>query len=123
MRGIDFLARHAHHESFEYPLGSFQGGAIQRPLKELSSDEEDHADRRESNSTNSQDHSESNDDLNGKGAQGPSLKGPVLAAPVDGRLGGAEALYPYLVVCVIITVVQSCLIELIKLAQKLGLGF
>ncbi|KAG0616462.1 hypothetical protein M758_5G117700 [Ceratodon purpureus] len=99
VRGIDFLARHAHHESFEFPLGSFQGGAIQRPLKEMTSDEEDlHEDRRDFRSSNSQNHSEPNDDENGKEAQGTKLNGSVLATSGYGRLEGTEALYPYLVV-------------------------
>lgn len=100
MRGIDFLARHAHHESFEYPLGSFQGGAIQRPLREMSSDEEDlRAERGNFSSTNSQTNSELNDGAHGREAQGPNLKGLVLATSDSGRLEGTEALYPYLVVC------------------------
>lgn len=97
MRGIDFLARHAHHESFEYPLGAFQGGAIQRPLKEIYSEEE--GDLRADTSANSQDHSEAKEDTNGAEAQGSILKGPVLASSTNGRPGGPEALYPYLVVC------------------------
>ncbi|KAJ7558007.1 hypothetical protein O6H91_04G021000 [Diphasiastrum complanatum] len=41
VRGIDFLARHADQESFEYPKGPYRGGAIQRPLPltETSSDD------------------------------------------------------------------------------------
>lgn len=77
MRGIDFLARHAHHESFEYPLGSFRGGAIQRPLKEMCNEEGDRA----------ADSQESTDDV------------PVLASAANGRLEPPESLYPYLVVC------------------------
>jgi hypothetical protein len=97
VRGIDFLAQHAHRESFEFPLGSFQGGVIQRPLKEMSSDEDLHADKRNYSSSNSQDHSEPN----GKEAQESNLEGPVLATSDNGRLGGTEALYPYLVVMII----------------------
>jgi type II pantothenate kinase len=76
VRGIDFLARHAHHESFEYPLGSFRGGAIQRPLKEMCDEEGDQA----------ADSQESTDDV------------LVLANAANGRLGPRESLYPYLVV-------------------------
>lgn len=79
VRGIDFLARHAHHESFEYPLGSFRGGAIQRPLKEMCNQEGDRAADDSQESTG--------DDV------------PVLASAANGQLEPAESLYPYLVVC------------------------
>lgn len=99
MRGIDFLARHAHQESFEYPAGSFRGGAIQRPLKEISDDEyELQAERRASSSTSSQDRSKSNEDMNGTEALRRVVKGPVLATSDIERLGGPQDLYPYLVV-------------------------
>uniref|UniRef100_A0A7I4B946 Pantothenate kinase n=1 Tax=Physcomitrium patens TaxID=3218 RepID=A0A7I4B946_PHYPA len=99
VRGIDFLARHAHQESFEYPAGSFRGGAIQRPLKEISDDEyELQAERRASSSTSSQDRSKSNEDMNGTEALRRVVKGPVLATSDIERLGGPQDLYPYLVV-------------------------
>lgn len=84
MRGIDFLARHAHHESFEYPLGSFRGGAIQRPLKEMCNEEEEEEEEGDRAADDSQ---ESTDDV------------PVLASAANGRQEPPESLYPYLVVC------------------------
>ncbi|KAI5055809.1 hypothetical protein GOP47_0029330 [Adiantum capillus-veneris] len=106
VRGIDFLMKHAQHESFEYPKGSFQGGLIQRPLRspEDSSNDSDENLSEEENAdcvyqlnklTSTLETTGSSE----KGSDQAKIRGAALC---DGfhRSGGHEArtLYPYLVI-------------------------
>lgn len=101
MRGIDFLARHAHHESFEYPSGLYKGGVIQRPWQENSSDDGDN-DPSEDESPTGPSEVDNILDSTAERKGGNKGKGTVFRGPVatsgTGWLGGSKALYPYLVV-------------------------
>ena len=109
MRGIDFLARHAHHDSFEYPSGSYQGGVIQRPLNENRHDEGDIS---HTTSPNTSESSGDGSDSKGRQPEANTFRGPVLAPSGSGWLGESEDLYPYLVVCCLQT---SLLKKLVKM--------
>ncbi|CAK9204695.1 unnamed protein product [Sphagnum troendelagicum] len=104
VRGIDFLARHAHHESFEYPSGSYEGGVIQRPWQENCSDDSQSDISGDDSPSSSptekealQTQEKSTEKWNG-GSKDMGLRGSTLATSGTGWQGGSEALYPYLVV-------------------------
>ncbi len=105
VRGIDFLARHAHHESFEYPSGSYEGGVIQRPWRENCSDDSQSdisGDDSPSSSPAEKEALQTQEKLTEKwkgGSKDMGLRGSTLATSGTGWQGGSEALYPYLVVC------------------------
>lgn len=109
MRGIDFLARHAHHDSFEYPSGSYQGGVIQRPLNENRNDEGDIS---HTTSPTTSESSGDGSDSKGRQPEANTFRGPVLAPSGSSWLGESEDLYPYLVVCCLQT---SLLKKLVKM--------
>eukprot|EP00252_Welwitschia_mirabilis_P010322 TRINITY_DN2352_c0_g1_i1.p1 TRINITY_DN2352_c0_g1~~TRINITY_DN2352_c0_g1_i1.p1 ORF type:complete len:562 (-),score=140.52 TRINITY_DN2352_c0_g1_i1:521-2206(-) len=109
--GIDYLVRNVQHEIFEYPIGSYKAGRIQRPWRtpEYSSDEEEHVECIQKTNkqpghlkTNvgycSMDNHARCDDGD-KTMATASLKSCMLEK--DGKvsyLDGSQGLYPYLVV-------------------------
>jgi hypothetical protein len=105
VRGIDFLARHAHHESFEYPSGGYEGGVIQRPWRENCSDDSQSdisGDDSPSSSPTEKEALQTQEKSTEKwkgGSKDMGLRGSTLATSGTRWQGGSEALYPYLVVC------------------------
>lgn len=112
MRGIDFLVKIAQHESFEYPIGSYRAGRIQRPWKSCencSDDDDNDCCLREKGKQHGDDenivNSDSKEDTVGKcnGRKKMSTiavsKSPLLQRDVSAAvLDGSQNLYPYLVV-------------------------
>ncbi|CAM6129359.1 unnamed protein product [Calypogeia fissa] len=119
VKGIDFLARHAQQESFEYSTESYQGGSIQRPWQspENSSDESSDSCSEEEFSLNPcreelgseiASPAQQTTPVNvasaerhekAQTANTPTLKGPLLARLDSGFCGRShEPLHPYLVV-------------------------
>eukprot|EP00850_Spirogloea_muscicola_P003929 SM000016S01917 [mRNA] locus=s16:582536:585921:- [translate_table: standard] len=98
VRGVDFLARHAVDDCFEYPQGTYKGGVHQRPLdssSETSSDEDEDHNRgcKEEPVSNSGPAMESGT----KTARRPRPR--TLSGVVgDNKLFGQDNAYPYLVV-------------------------
>lgn len=112
VRGIDFLVKIAQHESFEYPIGSYRAGRIQRPWKSSENCSDDDANDvcpREKGKQQGDDESIVNSDCkedtiggcNGRKKMSTTAvsKSPLLERDVNAAvLDGSQSLYPYLVV-------------------------
>jgi len=112
VRGIDFLVKIAQHESFEYPIGSYRAGRIQRPWKSsenCSDDDDNDVCPREKGKQQGDDESIVNSDCkedtiggcNGRKKMSTTAvsKSPLLERDVSAAvLDGSQSLYPYLVV-------------------------
>eukprot|EP01018_Ginkgo_biloba_P034746 Gb_24820 [translate_table: standard] len=121
VRGIDFLVQNAQHENFEYPIGSYKAGRIQRPWRspENSSDDDDNDSLREKGSNHVDNPADfpltkttednmnihSKEDAIGKCESGKKIRtmavpcSPIIESDRSGvLLDGNQSFYPYLVV-------------------------